>query len=795
MQRIKNLKVKWFRGIVDTELGFDGKSVILFGENGQGKSSFVDAIEFLFKGEVSHLEQAQTTSTSKHAPHILSYDKKENCEVEIEFQDESKIKSIFKKGLSDIPQHIQPYFQQGKSFPFILRRKNLLDFVLAQPAPRYEQLAALIKISDLESVELALMHKRDELKDLIGRTESELKYVKEQSHKLFGKEFDTDKQLLELINNRLKQDDQSTLNSFEEIQQRKTEIVSKSKSPDEMQKATEIKQALEGAKQIKEKLDSFEKHKVFWQQIESLQSSKEKVRELMFKQLLELGRNLLQETDLNSCPLCLQLIQRNEVLEAIRKRLESLEHITKQVNELRSIRSNLKQDLEVIINNSVLLSDKLKKFSFKNDIITLYSLDEKINHLTNTINQDILRIEIEPFEEIYRKISNEAIEEFLKESVRWLQNEQNKLAPTERDKVAIQLIDLLTKASALREKFIDLSEKLRNESLVFKQINTIYDCFLETKHTEVQNIYDELQNDVSNYYQILHPREEHRDIKLVVNTVRRGSAEIKSKFYNREDEDPRGFYSEAHLDSLGLCIFLAFVKHFNKDFPLIILDDVVSSIDAVHRNRISELIYEKFKEYQFLITTHDYIWFEELHAAQRAYKIEGNFKNYKIIKWSLIEGPIIDKHKPRWEDIETKIANGDKEEAARAGRQALEWLCYEMNIRLIVSVTLKRDGKYEVKDLHPPFIDRIKKLIPDFYTQNEIVFKNLERNVIFGNISSHNNPLAGSISIEEVKDFIESLRKVHDLFFCKQCQNLVEYHQSAKLVKCKCNNGKMWNTK
>ena len=58
MLRIKRLKAKWFRGIVETELEFDGKSLILFGENGQGKSSFVDALEFLFKGQVSYLEEA-----------------------------------------------------------------------------------------------------------------------------------------------------------------------------------------------------------------------------------------------------------------------------------------------------------------------------------------------------------------------------------------------------------------------------------------------------------------------------------------------------------------------------------------------------------------------------------------------------------------------------------------------------------------------------------------------------------------------------------------------------------------
>ncbi len=77
-------------------------------------------------------------------------------------------------------------------------------------------------------------------------------------------------------------------------------------------------------------------------------------------------------------------------------------------------------------------------------------------------------------------------------------------------------------------------------------------------------------------------------------------------YYDREDEDPRGFNSEGHLDSLGLCIFLAFVKHFNAGFPLMVLDDVVSSIDARHRSHICDLPLEEFSDYQLFVTTHDY---------------------------------------------------------------------------------------------------------------------------------------------------------------------------------------------
>lgn len=516
----------------------------------------------------------------------------------------------------------------------------------------------------------------------------------------------------------------------------------------------------------------------------------------MFKQLLEQGQNLIQQTDWTRCPLCLQPIKREEVLRTIEERLRSLEDIATRVDEIKTTRISLQEDLREMIGNIEVLGKVLRNTGYKDDLGFLNNLKEDLKKLSDSANQSPIDIKIRPFEEVYKEIFNQEVGKFLQEDgFNWLRCEQQKLVLTERDKIAVQIIDLLTKSAEIKEKFIELSKKLKARELIAEQVNNIYNCFLETKHAEVQKVYNALQSDFSHYYQILHPGEEQRDIKLVVKPERRGSAEIRSTFYDRENEDPRGFNSEAHLDSLGLCIFLAFVKHFNRNFPLVILDDVIFSIDATHRNRVSDLLYNEFADCQFFITTHDYIWFEELHSAQRAFRVENKFRNLKIARWSLDEGPIIDKYKPKFEEIDEKINSGDKDGAARVGRRCLEWLCYEMVIRLQTSPAyLKRDNKYEVGDLYSPFINRVKKLLPEFYQEKEAIFQQLEKNVIFGNILSHNNPLAGNVSINEVKDFVNSLLQVHILFFCSKCSNLVQYHQTAKLIKCRCGE-KRWDTK
>lgn len=485
MLRIKRLKAKWFRGIVETELEFDCKSIILFGENGQGKSSFVDALEFLFKGQVSYLEEAQATSTYRHVPHIAS-DKK-NCEVEIEFQDRSKITRNFKQRLSRVPEHIQPYFQQGVEFPFILRRKYLLDFILSQPAHRYEILASLIRISDLENVELSLMCKRDQLKDETERTKHNLKDIQEQSIKLLGKEVKSEKQLLALLNEKLKVLNQPPLISFDDIANRKTEAISSAKSSEEMTKASEVSKAIGIVEQLKDKLPTFERHKVFWDKVSNLQQDKEKLKELMLKQLLEQGQNLIKQIDWTKCPLCLQPIDKDEILRSIEERLRSLAHITKQMDEIKTVRLSLQEDLKEMIGNIEVLVNAIKKIGYTNDLKVLTRLKEQLKKLNEGVNQEPVDIKIRLFEEERKEIFNDKIRKFLQEDVfNWLKNEEQKLTPTERDKVTVQIIDLLTKSAEIKEKFTELSGKLKAKEQIAEQIDNIYKCFLETKHSEVQ---------------------------------------------------------------------------------------------------------------------------------------------------------------------------------------------------------------------------------------------------------------------------------------------------------------------
>jgi hypothetical protein len=257
--------------------------------------------------------------------------------------------------------------------------------------------------------------------------------------------------------------------------------------------------------------------------------------------------------------------------------------------------------------------------------------------------------------------------------------------------------------------------------------------------------------------------------------------------YGRAGEDPRALASEGHLDSLGLCIFLAFVKNFYADCSIIALDDVVTTVDSLHRSRVCKLIFEEFADKQFIITTHDAIWNDQLRAHQRSYHVQSDFRNIEIIKWDVNCGPYIDDHKSNWELIEDRIGHNDKRSAGNLTRQSLEKVLIKLALNFqVTGIVFKYSLKYEVWELYEPTKNRLKKLIGDdtFRENFERCILELENTQMMGNLLSHYNLDAENFSIDEVRGFLYAVKGLDDTFQCPTCQNDMKYFRELKILRC-----------
>lgn len=795
MPRIKKLTVNNFRGIREASLDLDGCSLVILGENGTGKSSFVDALEFYFTGTVSHLEGAQGISTNRHAPHIHS--SREHTSIILEFDRPAGPVTRTFYSLSGIPEELSDYHNLGANAKFILRRKNLLDFILAQPGPRYEQLAAIIGVSDLDKVERAFMVARDDLEGQVNIINSQVRSEERKLDELIGTTDYSDNQILSALNRKLQELQQLPLQNLEYAESRKLAAVTGSRSPEDTKKAVSIQNSITLLKTLQDNLRLFTSHRALWEAVKDLQANAAQVRELLFREALVASQKLLQEyVDMDLCPVCLQPVDRQILLDSLEKRVLQAQSIEEKSSTIKSLRDELISAIQLLLPQIDQLATQILELKLPWNSAVIGSYQNTLSSLLTDIQREPVEIILPDLDDLGMNPTIISAEEFLQGLATNLAVEKSLLEPTDQDKLTVSVIDLITRVMDSRKALRDFQPKLNTKTAAYREMATIYDCFVSTKRAVVKKIYQDLEGDIKRYFKELHENEGYREIRLDVDEGKRASTEIKMDFHDRQEEDPRAFNSEGHLDSLGLCVFLAFVKRFNLGFPIIALDDVVSSIDAGHRQRICKLLFDEFPDAQLLITTHDYIWFEELRSHQRACGKEQAFKNVQIIGWTLEDGPRLDKYKPRWDRIQNKLDNGDKDGAAGDVRKELEAFLLEATISLRTPIPLTRDGKYTVADLHDPFAARIKKMVPETYQVNLTIFQNLLSNGIFGNLLVHNNPRAENASLEEVRGFADAVKNFENLFTCPQCRQVVTYYRDAKIMRCRCREGGiLWVTK
>ena len=70
--KVLNLHIENIRGIRNIDLKLDGENFVVYGPNGTGKSAVVDALDFLFTGDILRLRREGTLGISpyKYGRHI-----------------------------------------------------------------------------------------------------------------------------------------------------------------------------------------------------------------------------------------------------------------------------------------------------------------------------------------------------------------------------------------------------------------------------------------------------------------------------------------------------------------------------------------------------------------------------------------------------------------------------------------------------------------------------------------------------------------------------------------------------
>lgn len=221
---------------------------------------------------------------------------------------------------------------------------------------------------------------------------------------------------------------------------------------------------------------------------------------------------------------------------------------------------------------------------------------------------------------------------------------------------------------------------------------------------------------------------------------------------------------------------------------VLVLDDVLTSVDAPHRKRVAELLLTEFRGHQIIITTHDVVWFNDFIDLQKKNSL--TFKNIKIDDWDIENGPKIIDARTSLDELKMMISMGiDKSSIAGSAGRLLELVLNRLRFTLRFAIEAKIDDKYTIGDIWPYFYSKVTKakILGSFYVIHKTLIDDIQLFYSIRNDNGcHYNEWADGRSDSEVRTFANAIISFYDLVCCNECGGFVT--KEGDIYHCRCNN-------
>ncbi|MBF0632339.1 MAG: hypothetical protein HQL89_15285 [Magnetococcales bacterium] len=304
------------------------------------------------------------------------------------------------------------------------------------------------------------------------------------------------------------------------------------------------------------------------------------------------------------------------------------------------------------------------------------------------------------------------------------------LPPEEQSLLAVWLDSI----KAFREKLFDIDEvwsgqkqfradvkkaltQYQNNFEIYNRLATQLG-FAMKAHTVMINerisftdkIIQDISDDICQIYNEIHPGEGLNKISMQLDQKRRASLELNSEFCSHS-APPQAYFSQSHLDTLGLCVFLALALRDEPERTILIMDDVIGSIDEPHVERVIEAIYEYSKKFQHcIVTTHYRPWREKYRWG---WLKNGHCQFVELSNWELSQGVRITGSLPEIERLKRLLAEEPPDIQSICGKAgvileaALDYLTQKYECR----VPRKSGNVFTLGDLIPALDKKLRQAL------------------------------------------------------------------------------------
>jgi energy-coupling factor transporter ATP-binding protein EcfA2 len=203
---------------------------------------------------------------------------------------------------------------------------------------------------------------------------------------------------------------------------------------------------------------------------------------------------------------------------------------------------------------------------------------------------------------------------------------------------------------------------------------------------------------------------------------------------------------------------------FNEPGSLLILDDVLTSVDKEHRHRVADLLLEDFSDFQVVVTTHDERWFDMLRDKVVARGEQKNWKFKRIARWTVEKGPESATYEGTWDWIQANLVQDAYRELGGSLRLVLEDFLKRVASKIELGVRFNIDGRYTAGDFFHAGID--KEIREQLLSKDgDVTGVKSDLQKVFGtgdliNFLSHDNVGRLETTLEETKDFVYGLKSL-----------------------------------
>jgi hypothetical protein len=774
--RIKAIQLSWFRGAADQiSLESNCKSMVVYGENGSGKSCFVDAVEYVLNnGKIGHLAHEYSGKHQEKAIHNTHKPKGQKTELGMKFGDNSELKIVINSdgsftslGAEEIAMSTWNY---GRT---VLRQDEVAAFIHDTKGGKYSALLPLLGLHKMEiaAENLRQLAKSVEQQSKLNESKGILSYIKIKRKEIFGA--DSDGQILSKIgilhlnycvDHVAKQDALSRCNDLEIVINKRIEQFSADQkrylalhSAGELDLKSHVRDIRTTNAKLAEAVEPFISEK-----LEVLAATGEFVTKLGDKEDVK-------------CPACGQMIPVETFRAHVKTEQERLQEIIDTFNTRKTSIGTLCDNLKTLQSNLGKVDvkswkDELSKGPLVDNFVYLEHIN--IEALRTSCGEEDLR-EIE--KKLMPLIDTAA--------------DDSKDAPKD-----VQQLSTDSKIVTVGKSVItanDMATSVTRAEKLISFINSLERGVREEIRLRSEAVISEISTDIRDMWAILHPNEPIEAVRLYLPKNIDKAIDIELKFFGVTQNSPRLTLSEGHRNSLGLCIFLAMANRKpDNDRPLI-LDDVVVSFDRNHRGMIVDVLEKSFGKRQVLLLTHDREWYCELRqlldGKNWAFKTLLPYEAPKVgIRWS---------HKTTtFDDARAQL----KERPDSAGNTARKIMDIELGLiaeRLRIRLPFMRAERNDRRMAHD-FLERFvadgkkcfqKKVGSEYvaYSNALDAFDKAERLLIsWANRASH----TFDIVRPEAAKLIEACEEALGFFSCSSCVKgvWVADIKGSEWVQCQC---------